>query len=977
MAIRSTHQHKRGLIERIAETLRLIPDLRDDSSPPLDRLTRLGRLTDYPPPDQWQDWVEYEATSWPKREAKHYTIVPTSCFNCESGCGLLAYVDKETMEVRKFEGNPYHPGSRGKNCAKGPATINQIHDRDRILHPLRRSGARGEGKWERVGWDEVLDDLAARIRKALQEERRTEVVYHVGRPGHEGYAERVLQAWGVDGHNSHTNICSAGARLGYAVWHGFDRPSPDHAEADFILLISAHLESGHYFNPHAQRIIEGMMKGAKLAVMDPRLSNTASMADYWMPTYPGSEAAVLLAMAKIIIDEDLYDRDFLENWVNWRAFLESRSPACHVTFEVFIEALKDVYAEYTPEFAEQESGVPRDTIVEVAHRVGRAGSRFATHNWRSAGSGNLGGWAVARCLHFLNVLTGSVGTVGGTSPSAWNKFKPKFFDTPPAHRFWNELHFPDEYPLSHYEMSFLLPHFLKEGRGSIDVYFTRVFNPVWTFPDGFSWIEALRDEDKIGLHVALTPTWNETAYFADYVLPMGHAGERHDLISYETHSGMWIAFRQPVLREALRRKGQEVEFTYEANPGEVWEEDEFWIELSMRIDPDGDLGIREHFLSPQRPGEKVSIDEYYSHIFENVPGLPEKAAEEGLSALDYMRQYGAFEVEKTSYAKHLAEVSPGELEGAITDFETGVVTKGGSEIGVYVGDSVRVGFPTPSRKQEFFSETLVEWGWPEMAIPTYVRSHIHPDTLDPSKSEFVLVPTFRLPALIHSRSANAKWLAEISNRNPLWIHGRDAERLGLENGDLVRVTTEIGHFVDRAWVTEAIKPGVLACSHHLGRWRRTQDPSANRWATNLVNIEEAGDGIWKMRRLDGVGSYKSSDPDSSRIFWKDGGVHQNITFPVHPDPISGMHCWHQKVQLSRVRKGDRYGDVEVDTTKSFQVYRDWLERTRPPCREDGLRRPLWLARPLRPVEEAFYQRDKVKEFDPFEKFRKNDRAKPK
>ena len=117
----------------------------------------------------------------------------------------------------------------------------------------------------------------------------------------------------LDGHNSHTNICSAGARFGYAIWHGYDRPSPDHANAKFILLISAHLESGHYFNPHAQRIIEGMMNGAKLAVMDPRLSNTASMADYWMPTYPGSEAAVLLAMAKVILDEGLYNESFMKN----------------------------------------------------------------------------------------------------------------------------------------------------------------------------------------------------------------------------------------------------------------------------------------------------------------------------------------------------------------------------------------------------------------------------------------------------------------------------------------------------------------------------------------------------------------------------------------------------------------------------------------------------------------------------------------
>ena len=319
-----------------------------------------GELSNYPPPEKWDDWTEYEATSGQKREKKNYTIVPTICFNCESGCGLLSYIDKDTNKIRKFEGNPYHPGSRGRNCAKGPATINQINDVDRILYPLKRKGERGAGDWERVSWDEVLDDIAGRIRKALQEERKNEVVYHVGRPGHEGFMDRVLQSWGVDGHNSHTNICSAGARFGYAIWHGADRPSPDHANAQFILLISAHLESGHYFNPHAQRIIEGLMNGAKMCVMDPRLSNTASMADYWMPTQPGSEAAVLLAIAKILLDENLYNEKFLRDWVNWQDSLKEMNPNVEQTFENFIEELKKLYAEYTPEFAEQESGVKAD-----------------------------------------------------------------------------------------------------------------------------------------------------------------------------------------------------------------------------------------------------------------------------------------------------------------------------------------------------------------------------------------------------------------------------------------------------------------------------------------------------------------------------------------------------------------------------------------------------------------------------------------
>jgi anaerobic selenocysteine-containing dehydrogenase len=952
-----TNKPSPSFIEKISESLGLIPKLNDTPENSVPRLTEPGKLTSYPPPEKWDNWEEYEAKGWARRQKKSYTIVPTTCFNCESACGLLAYIDKENGEVRKFEGNPYHPASRGRNCAKGPATINQIKDTDRILYPLKRKGKRGSGDWERVSWDAVLDEIAGKIRKAIQEGRNNEVAYHVGRPGHEGYMDRVLQAWNVDGHNSHTNICSSGARFGYAIWQGFDRPSPDHAEAKFILLVSAHLESGHYFNPHAQRIIEGMMKGAKMACLDPRLSNTASMANYWMPSYPGSEAAVLLAMAKIILDEGSYNREYLENWVNWKEYLEKEFPQSEVTFENFIAKLREVYADYTPEFAAQESGVDPDMLIEVAREVGKAGSRLSTHNWRSASSGNLGGWAVSRALHFLNVLTGSVGTVGGTAPNAWNKFKPKFFDHPPAQKFWNELHFPKEYPLAFFEMSFLLPHFLKEGRGKMDVYFTRVFNPVWTYPDGFSWMEVLQDESKFGLHAALTPTWNETAFFADYVLPMGHASERHDLNSYETHGATWIAFRQPVLREAARRNGKEVQYSYESNPGEVWEEDEFWIELSWRIDPDGSLGIKKHFESPYRPGEKISVDEYYRFIFEHVPGLPETAAKEGLNALDYMKKYGAFEIEKSSYEKHINKLSSKDLEGSSTDAQTGLITKGGKSIGVmYKGDAV-VGFPTPSRKQEFFSQTMIDWKWPEYRIPTYIKSHVHPEKIDKSKGEFPLVPIFRLPVLIHSRSGNAKWLMEIANRNPVWMHVSDAEAMGLQTGDLIRVNTEIGYFIDKVWATEGMKPGVVACSHHLGRWRRPQDTRANRWATNTVAIDYDGKGGWKMSTIEGIRPSESSDADTRRIFWSDGGVHQNITFPVHPDPISGMHCWHQKVRIEPAKPEDKYGDIFVDTNKSMEVYREWLKMARPAPGPNNLRRPLWMNRALRPDESTFYFND--------------------
>jgi hypothetical protein len=109
-----------------------------------------------------------------------------------------------------------------------------------------------------------------------------------------------------------------------------------------------------------------------------------------------------------------------------------------------------------------------------------------------------------------------------------------------------------------------------------------------------------------------------------------------------------------------------------------------------------------------------------------------------------------------------------------------------------------------------------------------------------------------------------------------------------------------------------------------------------------------------MRQIHGVHPFSSGDKDSERIWWQDAGVHQNLAFPVQPDPISGAHCWHQKVRLERPGPDDRYGDIFVDTNKSHEAYKRWLAMTRPAPGPGGLRRPLWLARVYRPASEAFY-----------------------
>ncbi len=190
----------------------------------------------------------------------------------------------------------------------------------------------------------------------------------------------------------------------------------------------------------------------------------------------------------------------------------------------------------------------------------------------------------------------------------------------------------------------------------------------------------------------------------------------------------------------------------------------------------------------------------------------------------------------------------------------------------------------------------------------------------------------------------------------------DAQRIGVQTGDLVKVETEIGYFVDKVWLTEGIKPGVIAMSHHLGRWRLQEHVGVNPGMSNLATLEQDTRGNHRLNIIHGARAWQTFDPDTSRIWWEDVGVHQNLTHAVHPDPISGAHCWLQKaMNVTKAAPGDKYGDVWVDTNRSMEVYHEWMAMTRSAAKysPDGTRRPLWLKRPLKPVKEAYKLPEKV------------------
>ena len=150
-------------------------------------------------------------------------------------------------------------------------------------------------------------------------------------------------------------------------------------------------------------------------------------------------------------------------------------------------------------------------------------------------------------------------------------------------------------------------------------------------------------------------------------------------------------------------------------------------------------------------------------------------------------------------------------------------------------------------------------------------------------------------------------------------------------------------------------------SHHLGRWRLQDDQGGNKGTSALASLDEDGQGGHTLHMLKGGTAYESADPDTSRIWWKDVGVHQNLTHPVQPDPIAGHHCWLQKaLSVTRAEPGARHGDVFVDTRKSMEVYRKWHKLTRSAVDHspNGERRPYWLKRPLKPVRSAYRLPDK-------------------
>jgi thiosulfate reductase/polysulfide reductase chain A len=793
--------------------------------------------------------------------------IPINCHVCNIQDGAIAYV--ENGRVVKLEGNPEHVSTRGRLCAKGNSGMWYSYDPDRILYPLRRVGARGEGKWKRITWDEALTELVAKLDAALKEDPNS-IMMKYGRNRSGGVVDRFMKTLGSATVVNHTSVCESSKKIGMEPTWGPDIETPDFANTKYVLNFGSNiLEAAYFHNPLSQRITEGRVdNNMKIVTFDVRLSNTAGFSDEWIPVHPATDGAVALAMGHVILRDDLQDSTFINTWTN-----------------VTVDELKAHYKQYTPEWAEKISGVPKETIERIAREF--ATTKPATlFTYRGPAKHLYGSYNEKACM-MLPIMTGNIEVQGGYClPRGMGWPQPSPEPGKPAHD--SVLAHPPEYPLAGHKVSHLTPFFIADGRQKINVYFSYQDNPVYTNPGARAvWGKLFKDEKLLPFIVSMSPFMGEETALADLILPDCPYLERWEPESMPNSLWPWLGIRQPV----------------HAALGESRENRIMMRDIIHKLDPDGKRGMKQFWNF--KDGE-----DYMRHHFDNIPGLKEAGG------LDFLKKHGVWPIygklnpktgkisDKTGreiraeYGLHKKELSAADMAGAVAE-KNGVIMKNGKAIGIRRDGKNYVGFSTGNRLINVRVEQWAEYGFNPM--PTFKRIPWH----ETMKDDEMILSTFKINVHKQSRTAAVKWLAEIMHSNPAWMNPVTAAKIGVKTGDLVRVETRAGHLVTKAYVTEGIHPKVVSIPTAFGHWEY------GRLAT------------LKLKEQPKFGG--ADDPDLKNVWWDDKGVHPNDIIPVVADPIGGSQGWFDTVaKVTKAGPNDKYGDVQGDWDKHYEAYKETL-----------------------------------------------------
>src|SRR3990170_3828307 len=463
--------------------------------------------------------------------------LPSVCLQCPAGCGIRVRV--VNGRAVKIEGNPLHPINEGLLCPKGQGGLQFLYDPDRIKTPLRRAGERGSGQWEPITWEAAIAEVAAKLKEIRDRGEAHTMVFMSGRNRGQmgGFIDRFVAAYGSPNGVGHSSICEDGSPQAHYLTQGFKSYAGyDWVNTNYVVSFGGSFLEAWRPTTLLLRSYGHMRRGRpnrfKLVHVDTRYSVTAAKADEWIAIRPGTDGALALAMAHVIIRDDLYDHEFVENRTHG-----------------FEEWSKLVLDEYSPQWAEEETGVGAETIERVAREF--ATSKPAIAAGARGSSMQPYGVYTRTAIHALNALVGSIDVPGGVTvqkgppltqdPDAVQDDVAKAGVEQPRIDYAGTK----RYPLAG-KVYQNIPEFATgEGPYNANALLLYYTNPAFSTPDVARVRKAL---EQIPFIVDFTPFMSETAEYADLILPDDTYLERwHDDVIYPSLGYPVIGLRQPVV----------------------------------------------------------------------------------------------------------------------------------------------------------------------------------------------------------------------------------------------------------------------------------------------------------------------------------------------------------------------------------------------------------------------------------------------
>lgn len=499
------------------------------------------------------------------------------CGMCFNACGLVARV--ESGVITKLDPNQKFLKSRGMLCARGNAGIQQVYDPDRLKYPLLRKGARGEGRWERISWDQALDYAAEKLSLIAEKYTPCGVMFTPGSDTQSTFVHMFAEVFGSYNLTTHESSCLLSRNRAYLDTFG-EVPFADILNTKYIIIVGANPFEA-IITPDSIDLMTAKKNGCKIVVLDPRYTKTAGLAHEWHPIRPGTDMAFFLALAHVITSEKLYDKDY----------------AGEKLFGV--EQLTEHVKKYSPEWAEKECEIAAQDIRRIAREIAAAAPTALVYPGRRT-SDYVNSTQMRRSMAIVNALLGNWDTPGGLLAARQvGLSKPRlpdapFYDNNPENRLdkgMAKMMFEEEGSYKH-----MRDAIIAQKPYPVKGWFIYHYNPLQSAANRQKSIEMMKQLDFI---VNVDITMSDTAWMSDLVLPAPSVLERQDPASGLQGSSACacVVARDPVIPPLFESKPVFEILKGLANRMDLKEYFDFTVDeyrkQQFRLLPDAERAIRE------------------------------------------------------------------------------------------------------------------------------------------------------------------------------------------------------------------------------------------------------------------------------------------------------------------------------------------------------------------------------------------------